>query len=218
LRHNGFSNLLAADDLPHCAIKISTEASACYNAICSGDTQTTRINMQLNQKYLSATLVGLALTSVLAGCGGGGGGGSSSSSSTGGGSSTPATTSVSATATDGLVATLSESSATVAVGGSITYTFTLSNNTGAAVSINASSPAPIAPDTVIVVKNSAGAIVLYPVPGSPPFDSASLASGQSLTATQVVSAFSSAGTYSATATFENPSAPIPAGPLTVTAS
>lgn len=160
-------------------------------------------------------LVGSTLIPLLAGCGGGGGGGSDS----GGGGGTPLpTTSVSAIASpSGLKATLSESSSTVAAGGSITYTLTLTNNTGSAVTINATSNAPTQPAAGLIIKDASGNLVYTPLPGFPALDTVTLPSGSSLTSTQSVSAFATRGIYSATATFSDTTPPTSVGPLTVTA-
>lgn len=171
-------------------------------------------------------LLGLASVALLAGCGGGGGGNGNSTPmvvtpiTSGIGGTTPITTpvgtpaSVTATEANGLTATLSENATTVAVGGAVTYTLTLTNNTGAVVTINAVTSTQIF--TALSVRNAANAPVYTPVPGSPPLQTVLLAPGQSLTSTQAVSAFSSAGAYSATAVFDD-SIATSVGPLTVTA-
>ena len=159
-------------------------------------------------------LLGSAAIPLLAGCGGGGGGGG------GGTTPPPPNTSISVTTTgnpSGLTATLSENSATVAVGGSITYTLTLTNNTSATVTINAVSPTTTQPAAGLIVRNSAGALVYAPLPGFPALDSATLAPGKSLSSTQTVSAFGAAGIYGATATFTDTSPATTVGPLVVTA-
>jgi hypothetical protein len=155
-------------------------------------------------------LLGSAAIPLLAGCGGGGGGTTTP----------PPNTSVSVTTTgnpSGLTATLSENSGTVAVGGSIIYTLTLTNNTNATVTINAVSPTTTQPAATFVVRDIAGNLVYTPLPGFPALDSATLAPGKSLSRTQSVSVFGAAGTYSATATFADTSPATAVGPLVVTA-
>jgi hypothetical protein len=160
-------------------------------------------------------LLGSAAISLLAGCGGGGGGGG------GGGTTTPpANTSISVTTTgvpSGLTATLSENSSAIGVGGSITYTLTLTNNTAANVTVNAVSPTTTQPAAALIVRNAAGTLVYAPLPGFPALDSAILAPGKSLSSTQTVSAFGAAGAYAATATFADTSPATTVGPLVVTA-
>jgi len=179
-----------------------------------------RLFSQLRQRV---SLLGLAsLAALLAGCGGGGGGSSPTvvAPITTGGvpppvispGGTPA--SVSAKEANGLTATLSENTITVAVGGTVTYTLTLTNNTGAVVTVNAVTSTQIF--TALSIRNASGALVYIPVPGSPPLQTVLLAPGQTLTTIQAVSAFSSAGTYSATGVFDD-STPTSVGPLTVTA-
>ena len=157
-------------------------------------------------------LFGAAAIPLLAGCGGGGGGG-------GGGTTTPPpNTSISVIAKpSSLTATLSENTAAVAVGGTVTYTLTLTNTTGAAVTINAVSAAPTQPAAGLIVRDAAGNVVYSPLPGTPPFGTATLAPGQSLSGTQSVTTFAAAGVYSATATFADTSPATTVGPLTVTA-
>ncbi len=175
----------------------------------------------------AASLLGLVSVGLLAGCGGGGGNGNSSPTvvtpittgvggvTTGNGGATGGTpASVSAKEANGLTATLSENTTTVAVGGTVTYTLTLTNNTGAVVTVNAVTSTQIF--TALSIRNASGALVYIPVPGSPPLQTVLLAPGQTLTTTQAVSAFSSAGTYSATGVFDD-STPTSVGPLTVTA-
>ena len=159
-------------------------------------------------------LLGSALIPLLAGCGGGGGG----SDSGGGTTPPPPNTSITVTVpSNGLKATLSENSSTVAVGGSITYTLTLTNNTGSAVTINATSTAPTQPAASLIVKDAAGNLVYTPLPGVPALYTVTLPSGKSLTSTQSVSAFATRGVYSASATFSDTNPATSVGPLTVTA-
>ncbi len=165
-------------------------------------------------------LLGLLTLPLLAGCGGGGGG---SNGNSGGG--TPGTTgpvqptlSASTTTATGLTASISEASRTVAVGGTVTYTLTLTNHTAAAIPIHATSASPTAPSAVLVVKNAAGTVTFQPVPGAPPLYNGLLAAGQTLTTTQAATGFAAAGVYTATATFSDDTAgPVNVGPLTVTA-
>ncbi len=185
--------------------------------------------MQSLRHALRLCGLGTALLPLLAGCGGGGGGGNGN---TGGGTTgTTGTTgnnnggnptlSVSAlTATKGLTATLSESQSTVGVGGTVTYTLTLTNPiTGTTQTLNV--PSVTAPSAVLIVSDSSGNKVYNPIP-APPFIIVALAPGQSLTETVPVQVFAPAGTYSATATFsfpaDSPPPPVTSvGPLTVTA-
>ena len=177
---------------------------------------------------LGACLLGLLALPLLAGCGGGGGGGNGNSgggtpgttAGTGGTNNGPVqpTLTVSTTTATGLTASLTESSGTVAVGGSLTYTLTLTNNTAAAVAIHATGSPPTTPSAVLTVKNAAGAVTFQPVPGPPPIYNGSLAPGQSISTTQVATGFAAAGVYTATATFsDDTSAAVNVGPLTVTA-
>jgi hypothetical protein len=167
--------------------------------------------MQVTLRIAGICAVGIGAATLLSGCGGGGGGGGSSSSPAQPGPS------ITQTAVDGLVAKLAESSGTVSIGGSTTYTLTLTNNTGASVAINTTGTDPTVLSAGLVVQNQSDVDVYDPVPGTPPLDSGSLASGQSLTETVVVSAFANAGTYTATAAFENPIGGVTVTPLTVTA-
>ena len=177
----------------------------------------------------SLCLLGLLTLPLLAGCGGGGGGGNGNS---GGGTTTTGTggtggtntgpiqspLTVSTITATGLTASLTESNSTVAVGGTLTYTLTLTNNTAAAISVHATGALPTAPSAVITVRNAAGAVTFQPVPGAPPIYNGSLAPGQTLTTTQAASGFAAAGTYTATATFsDDTTAAATVGPLTVMA-
>lgn len=178
----------------------------------------------------AAALLGLVPVALLAGCGGGGGNGNPTvispitTGATGIGTTSGTTTivpaSVSVPEANGLTATLSESATTVAVGGTVTYTLTQTNNTGAIVTISgigATAASPAQAPAALSVLNSAGSPVFVPPPGPPPLDSVSISPGQSLTTTQAVSGFGSAGTYSATAVFGVSGASTVVGPLTVTA-
>jgi hypothetical protein len=102
---------------------------------------------------------------------------------------------------DGLTASLSENTKSISVGGSVTYTLTLTNTTGAAVSIHYSAATPTAPPAGVIVRDPSGNQIPGGVPGPPPLDTLSLGIGQSLTSTQVISGYTVKGTYNATATF-----------------
>ena len=168
----------------------------------------------------------------LTGCGG------SSSSGTNAPVLTPR--SVSATLSDGLTATLTEDRSTVPVGGTVTYTVTLTNSTAQPVTyqpVYGPGSAPPVPASLTVTDPSAN--VVYPVGPSPQLvyigPSITLTPGQSVSETQAVSTtpvvgltiaegYSRTGQHAATATLST----IPAtsgngqtnetvGPLTVTA-
>ena len=116
---------------------------------------------------------------------------------------------------NGLTATLAEDKNTVAAGGTVTYTLTLTNKTAAPVSISYSASAPGQPPATLVVRNAAGSALFLPAPGPPPIDTIALAPGQSLSSAQTVSSFGATGVYSASATYAD-SAVTTVGPLTVT--
>jgi len=169
----------------------------------------------------------------LAGCGG------SSSSGTNAPILTPR--SVAATLSDGLTATLTEDRTTVSVGGTVTYTVTLTNSTAQPITydpVYGPGSAPPVPATLTVTDPS-GAVV-YPVGPFPQYvsvgPSVTLTPGQSVSATQAVSTipvagltvaegYSRTGLYAATATFgfvpsasgNSQAAPL-VGPLAVTAN
>ncbi len=179
-------------------------------------------------------LLGLLTLSLLAGCGGGGGGsngnpttGAPTTGTTNTGSNTVGTStgtntggttplSVSGVTATGLTATLTEASATVGVGGNLVYTLTLTNSTGAALPVRATGDN--TPSALLTVTNPAGSISFQPIPGSPPLVNGSLAPGQSFTKTVSATGFTSAGVYSASATFgDDPTGAVKSvGPLTVT--
>ena len=191
--------------------------------------------MQSLQQTLRLYALGTLLLPLLAGCGGGGGGngntggGTTGTTGTTGNTGTTGTTgttgntgnnnggngsqSVSVTEPNGLTASISENSSTVSVGGSITYTLTLTNNTGAAILTNAYSSQSLPANFRVV--NQSGTIVFNPIPYTPQINTISVASGQSLTASQVVSSFAASGTYTATAAFADTLSNISVGPLTV---
>ena len=169
---------------------------------------------------------------LLAGCGGGGGGGNSAGGSNTGGVVTPPL-SVSTPAGPGLSATLAEDNSVVAVGGTETYTLTLTNISSAAITVNASlNGSALAPQASLEILNAAG-VVVYPTrqplhglvaPPPPPVDNTNtLQPGQSFAQTLPLAVFQSAGSYNAAATFEVAQSPstttqvVVAGPVTVTA-
>ncbi len=177
--------------------------------------------------YIAPALLGVLSLSLLAGCGGGGGGngnGNSPSTTTGttttGTSTTgvPSANSVSVTTASGLVATLSQPSGTVGIGGTVVYTLSIRNPTGGAIAIQSTSQsAPTAPAATLVVRDAASNKVYEPIPGTPALFVTTLAPGQTLSTTVSVSTFGSRGTYSATANFAETIPATFVGPLTVTA-
>ena len=179
-------------------------------------------------------LLGLLTLSLLAGCGGGGGGngnsgggttttGTTSGTSTGTsstgtntGGTTPLTTSA-VTAT-GLTATLTEASSTVGVNGTLVYTLTLTNTTANAVPVHATAIPVTTPAAGLIVTGPSGAISFEPIPGAAPVYNGTLAAGQAISLTETANGFTTAGTYSAVATFsDDTTAAKSVGPLTVTA-
>ena len=157
-------------------------------------------------KNKTAAWLGLAaLLAVpgLTGCGGGGG----SSTTT----MVPQSRAVSAALPDGLTATLAEDRSTVAVGGVVTYTLTLANNTAQRVTYHPvfGGTAPSGVPAALVVKD-AGGNTAFPVGVMPNFiaigPSTTLAPGQSVSGTLAVGGddeghYSAAGQYSASASF-----------------
>ena len=171
-------------------------------------------------------LLGLLALPLLAGCGGGGGGSSSPTpvptpNPTPVPVPTPPQTtplSKSIITPTGLTATLSEASSTVSVGGTLIYTETLTNSNAAAVPVNSNGLN--TPSAVLKIIGPSGAVSLQPIPGPPPIISGTLAPGQTLTMTVTAGGFTTAGTYSATATFSDDTTAatgVSVGPLTVTA-
>jgi flagellar hook assembly protein FlgD len=167
-------------------------------------------------------LVGVSLLPLaLAGCSGG--------SSNSGGNNAPSTPrSVSATAPDGLTSTVSENTQTISVGGSVTYTFTLINNTSAPITFQVES------GSAALVSATEGAITIYNASQQQVYpittdtvagvlSSVTLAPGQSVSGSATPNYnFTPAGVYTAEATFAILSASgayegVTVGPLTVTA-
>ncbi len=184
--------------------------------------------MQSLRQTIILCLMGASVLPLLAGCGGGGGGngntggggttgtsGTAGTSGTSGTTGPPPVTSVSIVEPNGLTASLSENAGSISVGGSVTYTLTLTNTTTAAVSIHYSAAVPTQPPAGIIVRDSSGNQVPGSVPGPPPLDTLSLAPGQTLTSTQTVSGYAVAGTYTATATFSDGPAFATLAPLSV---
>ena len=166
--------------------------------------------MQSLRRIITLCLLGASALPLLAGCGGGGGSnGNGGTSTTGTGTTGTGTgggggvTSVSVVEPNGLTASLSENTNTITTGGSVVYTLTLNNTTAGAVSIHYSAANPGVPPAGLVVRDAAGNVVFTPVPGPPSFDTLSLAPGQILAATQTVTGYTSRGTYTATATFND---------------
>ncbi len=185
----------------------------------------TSLSYIASRSRIAPALLGVLSLSLLAGCGGGGGG-----NGNGGGTATGTTTtgtsttgiqsanSVPVTTASGLVATLSQPSGTVGVGGTVVYTLTISNPTGAAASIQSiSQSAPTAPAATLVVRDASGNKVYEPVPPPPALFVTTLAPGQTLSTTVSVSTFGTQGTYTATANFAETIPATSVGPLTVTA-
>lgn len=174
--------------------------------------------LQCRRNRITApTLLALGLLVIgTAGCGGGGGGSSTSGSSTttggttGGATPAPAApTRVSAPALGSLTASLTESQAAINVGGSLTYTFTLTNTSSTPVNVTVDTVDGVQmPKATLRVTYSSGKIV-YPI-GAAPFDTPPappssgvvtiLPNGQ-VSLSRTVSVFSKAGTYQAVATF-----------------
>lgn len=183
----------------------------------------TSLSYIASRSRLAPALLGALSLSLLAGCGGGGNGNGNSPSTTTGtpGTTTtgiPSANSVSATTANGLIATLSQPSGTVGVGGTIVYTLTISNPTGAAASIqSASQSAPTAPAATLVVRDASGNKVYEPIPGTPALFVTTLAAGQTLSSTVSVNTFGTRGAYAATANFAETIPATTVGPLTVTA-
>ena len=172
-------------------------------------------------------LLGLMLVPLLAGCGGGGGGNGNTGGGTTGTTNSGGTTngtntgvqnplSVSGVTLTGLTATLSEPVSTISVGGAVTYTLTLTNTTGVAILVRSTST-PSAPSAVVTVTGPTGGTSYQPIPGEPPLANGSLAPGQTISTTKTATGFTSAGTYSATATFGDDTSGTPknVGPLIV---
>ena len=179
-----------------------------------------------SRSYMAPAMLGVLSLSLLAGCGGGGGGnGNGGGTTTGttttgttGTNSSPVSNSISVTTASGLVATLSQPSGTVGVGGTVVYTLSIRNPTGGAIAIqSATQSAPTAPAAALVVRDAAGNKVYDPLPGGPPVFTATLAPGQTLSTTVSVSAFSARGVYSASVNFGETNPATAVGPLTITA-
>ena len=177
------------------------------------------------KKASGACLLGLLTLPLLAGCGGGGGGngntggGTTGTTNSGTNSGTQNPLSVSGMTQNNLTATLSEPSGTVGVGGTVTYTLTLTNNTGTAIPINSVSLTPTAPAASLKVTGPTGAVSFQPpVPPPPPLSTVLLNPGQSISATTTANGFTAAGVYSATAAFGDDTSNITTsvGPLIVT--
>ncbi len=178
-----------------------------------------------------ALLLSLLLCLPLAGCGGGGGGSASVVSSpvlptptptptpvpmptpTPTPTPAPTATTISAPALQNFTVSLTENAATVPVGGTVIYTLTLINTSSSTATVIVDSAnGQAVPQAALRVTDPSGATV-YPVarpgtahadPPPPPLLNlpATLAPGQSLTAiVRTVSAFATAGTYQAVATF-----------------
>ncbi len=175
------------------------------------------------------------LVPSLTGCGGSSSSGPANTPIT----SNPVPRSVSATISNGLTATLTEDRTTVSVGGTVTYTATLTNSTAQPITYQpvygGGGLAPPVP-AALVVSNPSHQTV-YPLGPIPNFVSVgqpvTLVPGQSVTETQAVKTeanngltiaggYSTAGQYTANAFFGfdvgvSPPAPTTVGPLPVTA-
>lgn len=119
---------------------------------------------------------------------------------------------MSAALPDGLTATLAEDKSTVAVGGVVTYTLSLANNTAQPISyhpvIGGATPSGGVPAALVV--RDAGGGTAFPVGALPQFifigPNTTLAPGQSVAGTLAVGGndegrYSAAGQYSASASF-----------------
>ena len=189
----------------------------------------------LREARFGLCCAGLLTVSLLAGCGGGGGG---SNGNSGGGTTGTTTTGTSTTGTStggtgtggqsqltvtgltatGLTASLTEASSTVSVGGNLVYTLTLTNPTTTAIPVHATGIPVTTPAAGLIVTGPSGAISFEPIPGAAPVYNGTLAAGQSISLTQTANGFTTAGTYSAVATFsDDTTAAKSVGPLTVTA-
>ncbi len=176
---------------------------------------------RMGRRHWGSLPWGLLICVSLAGCGGGGGGGSSVGAvpvlplpPVAPAPPPPTVTTVSAPALQNFTVSMMEDRSTVSVGGTVNYTLTLTNTSSAAASvIVAIENSQTVPQTVLRVTNPLGATV-YPVarpgvahdngPPPPPLLDApvTLMPGQSLSSVhRAVSAFASAGTYLASATF-----------------
>ena len=195
--------------------------------------------LMLREARFGVCLLSLLTLSLLAGCGGGGGGNGNS----GGGTTTTGTTStgtntgsntvgtstgtntggttplsISAVTATGLTATLTEASSTVSVNGTLVYTMTLTNTTTAAIPVNAINIPVTTPAAALTVIGPTGNVSFAPIPYAPNSNNGTLAPGQSISTTQTADGFTTAGTYSATATFgDDTTGPKSVGPLLVTA-
>ncbi len=158
---------------------------------------------------------------VVIGCGGGGGGGNGSSDPNGGlVGPDPTSLSLSGTTPDGLTVTLAQSKSTIATGGSLVYTYTITNSTPSPISVQTSdqtgTSSPLVPASIGIV-NSAGASV-FTLPAPAAAKTLTLQNGDSYSETlTVTNIFTRVDRYSATATFQTGSAPTSLGPLIVTA-
>lgn len=183
----------------------------------------------LREARFGACLLGLLTVSLLAGCGGGGSNGNSGGGTTTTGTATTGTgittgtgtggtqpLTVTGTSASGLTASLTEASATVSVGGTLVYTLTLTNNTAAAVPVQATST-PSQPSAVLTIIGPTGSTSFQQLPGAPPLANGSLAAGQSISLTETANGFTAAGTYSASAGFSDTNPSTTVGPLKVTA-
>lgn len=158
-------------------------------------------------KQTTKTWLGIASLLALpglAGCGG--------NSSTTANAPTPSPRSVSAAVPDGLTATLAEDTSSISVGGTITYTLTLANNTAQPIIYQPIIAGGTLSRTVpasLIVTDSHGSLI-FPVGAVAQFisigPSTTLVPGQSVSGTVAVGGsstgqFSAAGQYSASATF-----------------
>ena len=198
-------------------------------------------NRTLREARFGLCCAGLLTVSLLAGCGGGGSNGNSGGGTTTGttGTSTTGTTgtggttgtstggtgtggqtqlTVTGTTATGLTASLTEASSTVGVGGNLVYTLTLTNPTTTAIPVHATAIPVTTPAAGLIVTGPSGMISFEPIPGAAPVYNGTLAAGQSISLTQTANGFTTAGTYSAVATFsDDTTAAKSVGPLTVTA-
>jgi hypothetical protein len=153
-------------------------------------------------------ILALATLPFLAGCGGGGGGGGPTDP-------IPTSASITRTAPNGLTATLKESTNSISAGSSVTYTYTLTNNTVNPITISAAVASTTRPTVTLGITNSTGTLIYASLPPPPPLVTTTLAPGQSLTSTEVVT-LGTTGVLVATAKFGDLTPVFSVGTLPIT--